>query len=76
MKVLPGALGTKGGLRTNGSFQVLTRAGEPIQHLYASGGAANTPLGEGYPGAGGCLGSHAVTAFVAMAALQSEEPVE
>lgn len=72
----PGTLGTKGGLKTNGRAQVLNEQGEVIPRLYASGGAANTPLGESYPAAGGVLGSCAVMGYVAAMAACEETLLE
>lgn len=66
MAVYPGMLGTKGGLKTNGKAQVISREGTPIRGLYASGGGANTPFGEGYPAAGAVLGTGAVMGFLGM----------
>lgn len=66
MKLWPGTLGTKGGLKTNGKAQVLKRDGSVIPNLYAAGGGANTPLGEGYPSNGGPLATGAVMSWIAM----------
>lgn len=75
MEVWPGTIGTKGGLKTNGNMQVLNLAGDIIPHLYASGGAANCLMGEGYPSAGGCLGNGVVGGFIACEKAAVETPL-
>ena len=40
MKIVPGDLGTKGGLRTDERARVLREDGTPIDGLYAAGNAA------------------------------------
>ena len=57
LKVLPGCLGTKGGLRTDEHGQVLRAdGGEAIAGLYAAGNAAANLFGCGYPGPGATIG--------------------
>lgn len=56
IQVHPGLLGTKGGARTDIDGRVLGHDGQPIAGLYACGNAAASPIGIGYPGAGGSLG--------------------
>lgn len=50
-----GMLGTKGGLRTAPSGEVLRHDGTAITGLYACGNVAGGPMGPGYPGSGGTL---------------------
>ncbi|MCP1677240.1 succinate dehydrogenase/fumarate reductase flavoprotein subunit [Natronocella acetinitrilica] len=51
-----GALGTKGGPRTNSSAQVLNVRGHPIVGLYAAGNVTASITGPGYYGRGATLG--------------------
>jgi 3-oxosteroid 1-dehydrogenase len=54
--LVPGDLGTKGGLRTDEHARVLRADGSPIAGLYAAGNAGATVMGRGYAGAGATLG--------------------
>lgn len=54
--LVPGDLGTKGGLRTDERARVLHDDGTPIPGLYAAGNAAASVMGRGYAGAGATLG--------------------
>lgn len=65
MAIYPGALTVKGGLRTNGNAQVLDRDGNVIEGLYASGGGANSPFGEGYAAMGACVGTGIIMSCIA-----------
>jgi 3-oxosteroid 1-dehydrogenase len=56
VQVYSGALGTKGGPRTDGKAQVIDVDGEPIDGLYAAGNAMASAMGMTYGGAGGTLG--------------------
>ncbi|MEE2852942.1 MAG: FAD-dependent oxidoreductase [Actinomycetota bacterium] len=51
-----GAMGTKGGPRTDHDARVLHVSGEPIPGLFASGNAMGGVTGRAYGGAGGTLG--------------------
>jgi 3-oxosteroid 1-dehydrogenase len=51
-----GALGTKGGPRTDGDSQVRHVSGRTIQGLYAAGNAMAGVTGSGYGGPGGTIG--------------------
>jgi succinate dehydrogenase/fumarate reductase flavoprotein subunit len=66
LRVVPGALGTKGGLKTDELGRVL-RAGEdaPIPGLFAAGNAAASPFGYGYPGPGATIGPAVVFGWLA-----------
>jgi 3-oxosteroid 1-dehydrogenase len=66
LKVLPGALGTKGGLKTDERGRVL-RAGadEFVPGLYAAGNVAASPFGFGYPGPGATIGPAVVFGWLA-----------
>jgi succinate dehydrogenase/fumarate reductase flavoprotein subunit len=54
--VHPGALGTKGGPRTNSKGQVMSVRNEPIPGLYAAGNVAASVTGPSYYGVGSTLG--------------------
>ena len=61
----PGTCGTNGGLRINGNGQVLDTTGQPIARLYAVGNTCGSPMGAGYPGGGGTLGSGSIFGMLA-----------
>lgn len=65
VQVRPGALGTKGGPRTNGVGQVLDLDDQPIPGLYAAGNVMASAMGMTYGGAGGTLGPGMVFGFAA-----------
>jgi len=65
VQVRPGALGTKGGPRTNGDAQVLDLDGNVIDGLYAAGNVMASAMGMTYGGAGGTLGPGMVFGFAA-----------
>ncbi|WNG91503.1 FAD-dependent oxidoreductase [Mycobacterium sp. ITM-2016-00318] len=54
--VTVGAMGTKGGPRTDRDGRVLHVSGEPIPGLYAAGNAMAGATGKAYGGAGGTIG--------------------
>jgi succinate dehydrogenase/fumarate reductase flavoprotein subunit len=56
VRVVSGALGTKGGPRTDSRARVLDTAGQVIPGLYAAGNAMSGATGMVYGGAGGTLG--------------------
>jgi 3-oxosteroid 1-dehydrogenase len=55
-RMVPGDLGTKGGLRTDEWARVLRADGTPIPGLYAAGNASAAVMGRSYAGAGATLG--------------------
>ena len=63
-KVVPGDLGTKGGLLTDEHARVLDTAGKPIDGLYAAGNASAAVMGRTYPGAGSTIGPATVFGFL------------
>lgn len=65
VRVYSGALGTKGGPRTDGNAQVLDVDGHPIPGLYAAGNVMASAMGMTYGGAGGTLGPAVVFGFLA-----------
>jgi 3-oxosteroid 1-dehydrogenase len=56
IKIVPGDLGTKGGLVTDADARVLREDGSPIAGLYASGNTTASVMGRTYPGPGSTLG--------------------
>ena len=70
--MVPGDLGTKGGLRTDAHARVLREDGSVIDGLYAAGNASSPVMGHTYAGPGATIGP-AIT-FGYLAALQSPTP--
>jgi 3-oxosteroid 1-dehydrogenase len=56
IKIVPGDLGTKGGLLTNEHAQVLRADGSVIAGLYATGNASSAVMGNDYAGPGATIG--------------------
>jgi 3-oxosteroid 1-dehydrogenase len=67
--VTVGAMGTKGGPRTDGDARVLHVSGDPILGLFAVGNAMAGVTGKAYGGAGGTLGPAMVFGYRAGRAL-------
>lgn len=63
--VRSGALGTKGGPRTDTHGRVLEVDGRPIDGLYAAGNAMASVMGMTYGGAGGTLGPAMIFGYLA-----------
>jgi 3-oxosteroid 1-dehydrogenase len=55
-RIVPGDLGTKGGLRTDARARVLREDGSVIPLLYAAGNASAAVMGHSYAGAGSTIG--------------------
>ena len=55
-RIVPGDVGTSGGLLTDENARVLRADGTPIEGLYACGNSAATVVGHTYPGAGASIG--------------------
>jgi 3-oxosteroid 1-dehydrogenase len=55
-KIVPGDLGTKGGMRTDARARVLRQDGTVIPGLYAAGNASAAVMGHSYAGAGSTIG--------------------
>jgi 3-oxosteroid 1-dehydrogenase len=64
-KIVPGDLGTKGGLLTDEQARVLKPDGSVIEGLYAAGNASASVMGHTYPGAGATIGPAMTFGFVA-----------
>jgi 3-oxosteroid 1-dehydrogenase len=56
VQIVPGDLGTKGGLRTDERARVLRADGTVIDGLYAAGNASASVMGHSYAGAGATIG--------------------
>ena len=65
VRVYSGALGTKGGPRTDPNGQVVDVDKQPIPGLYAAGNAMASVMGMTYGGAGGTLGPAMVFGYLA-----------
>jgi len=61
----PGDLGTKGGLVTNESSEVLKGDGCVINGLYAVGNTSAPAMGNSYPGPGATIGPAMTFAYLA-----------
>lgn len=64
--LVPGDLGTKGGLRTDASARVLRADGTPIPGLYAAGNASASVMGRSYAGAGATIGPAMTFGYVSI----------
>ncbi len=56
MKIVPGDLGTKGGLVTDERARVLRPDGSVIPGLYAAGNVSSAVMGHTYAGPGATIG--------------------
>jgi 3-oxosteroid 1-dehydrogenase len=65
MPLVPGDLGTKGGLLTDEHARVLREDGTVIDGLFATGNCAASVMGHEYPGAGGTLAPAMVFGYIA-----------
>jgi 3-oxosteroid 1-dehydrogenase len=74
IKIVPGDLGTKGGLRTDERARVLRPDGSPIDGLYAAGNASAAVMGHSYAGAGATIGPAMTFGYIA--ALDLADPVD
>ncbi|HEX9035341.1 MAG TPA: 3-oxosteroid 1-dehydrogenase [Streptosporangiaceae bacterium] len=66
IKIVPGDLGTKGGLRTDERARVLRQDGTPIPGLYAAGNASAAVMGHSYAGAGATIGPAMTFGYIAV----------
>jgi 3-oxosteroid 1-dehydrogenase len=64
-KIVPGDLGTKGGIRTDARARALRPDGSVIPGLYAAGNASAAVMGHSYAGAGSTLGPAMTFGYVA-----------
>ncbi|MCX3285790.1 3-oxosteroid 1-dehydrogenase [Streptomyces sp. NEAU-H22] len=64
-RIVPGDLGTKGGLRTDARSRVLREDGSVIPGLYAAGNASAAVMGHSYAGAGSTIGPAMTFGYIA-----------
>jgi 3-oxosteroid 1-dehydrogenase len=64
-QIVPGDLGTKGGLRTDAQARVLRRDGSVIEGLYAAGNTSSQVMGHSYAGPGATLGPAITFGYIA-----------
>jgi 3-oxosteroid 1-dehydrogenase len=64
-KIMPGDLGTKGGMRTDAQSRVLRPDGSVIPGLFAAGNSSGAVMGHSYAGAGATLGPAMTFGYVA-----------
>jgi 3-oxosteroid 1-dehydrogenase len=67
--LVPGDIGTKGGLITDPLARVLRTDGSVIEGLYAAGNASASVMGETYPDPGATIGPAMTFGYVAAAAI-------
>lgn len=76
VQVVPGDLGTCGGIRADRYARALRPDGLPIAGLYATGNAAGNAFGRVYPGPGATVGQGLSFAYVAAAHASGRVGVE
>jgi succinate dehydrogenase/fumarate reductase flavoprotein subunit len=69
MRVMPGAFGTSGGVRTDDLGRALTADDRVIPGLFAVGNVSSHPCAAGYPGAGATLGPAMTMGYAAARAI-------
>jgi 3-oxosteroid 1-dehydrogenase len=72
VKIVPGDLGTKGGLVTDERARVLRPDGSAIAGLYAAGNCSSAVMGHTYPGPGGTIGPAITFGYLAALDLAGE----
>lgn len=72
VKIVPGDLGTKGGLVTDQEARVLRADGSVIPGLYAAGNVSSAVMGNTYPGPGGTIGPALVFGYLAAENISKE----
>ncbi|WP_439377127.1 3-oxosteroid 1-dehydrogenase [Amycolatopsis lexingtonensis] len=65
LRIVPGDLGTKGGMRTDARARVLRPDGTVIPGLYAAGNASAAVMGHSYAGAGSTIGPAMTFGYIA-----------
>src|SRR6202048_3796141 len=71
-KMVPGDLGTKGGIRTDKHGRALRDDGSVIEGLYAAGNVSSPVMGHTYPGPGGTIGPAMTFGYLAALHLAGE----
>jgi 3-oxosteroid 1-dehydrogenase len=75
VRIVPGDLGTKGGLRTDERARVLRADGTAIAGLYAAGNTSAAVMGHSYAGAGATIGPAMTFGYIAAMDLVGAAPV-
>lgn len=65
VKIVPGDIGTCGGIRADEHARALREDGSVISGLYAAGNVSANPMGKSYPGPGGTIGPAMTFGFLA-----------
>ncbi|UOZ11486.1 3-oxosteroid 1-dehydrogenase [Amycolatopsis sp. WQ 127309] len=73
VKIVPGDLGTKGGLRTDEHAQVLREDGSVVPGLFAAGNVSAAVMGRTYAGPGATIGPAMVFGYLAATRLAHED---
>ncbi|WP_370938961.1 3-oxosteroid 1-dehydrogenase [Amycolatopsis sp. cg13] len=73
VRVVPGDLGTKGGLRIDEKARVLREDGTVVPGLYAAGNTGAPVMGRTYAGPGATIGPAMVFGYLAAQALANED---
>ncbi|WP_410620312.1 3-oxosteroid 1-dehydrogenase [Amycolatopsis sp. cmx-8-4] len=73
VKIVPGDLGTKGGLRTDEHAQVLREDGSVVPGLFAAGNVSAAVMGRTYAGPGATIGPAMVFGYLAATRLANED---
>jgi len=74
VRIVPGDLGTKGGLRTDERARVLRPDGTAIEGLFAAGNASAAVMGHSYAGAGATIGPAMTFGYIAARTMAAGEP--
>lgn len=73
VKIVPGDLGTKGGLVTDERARVLRPDGSAIPGLYAAGNVSSAVMGRTYAGPGATIGPALTFGYLAAEAISAQE---
>jgi 3-oxosteroid 1-dehydrogenase len=73
LKIVPGDLGTKGGMRTDAQARVLREDNTVIPGLYAAGNCSGAVMGHSYAGAGSTIGPAMTFGFIAANTIASSD---
>jgi len=65
MEIVPGDVGTSGGIVTDERARVLREDGSVIEGLYATGNSTASVMGRCYPAAGASIGATFIFGWVA-----------
>lgn len=74
IRVVPGDLGTKGGMRTDAAARALRADGSTIPGLYSAGNASAAVMGRTYAGAGATIGPAMTFGYLAVLDMAENSP--